>query len=75
MFKNTQTSEYDFLTKKQMEVLELAVNRGYYDEGTDITLKELADEMDIARSTIGEHLKRAESEVLKRAVGEFPPIR
>ncbi len=75
MFKNTQTSEYDFLTKKQMEVLELAVNRGYYDEGADITLKELADEMDIARSTIGEHLKRAESEVLKRAVGEFPPIR
>ena len=46
-----------------------------YDEGTDITLKELADEMHIARSTIGEHLKRAESEVLKRAVEDFPAVR
>ena len=51
------------------------MKRAYYDEGTDITLKELADEMHIARSTIREHLKRAESEVLKRAVEDFPAVR
>tara|TARA_B100000287_G_scaffold415566_1_gene449325 strand:+ start:4329 stop:4985 length:657 start_codon:yes stop_codon:yes gene_type:complete len=75
MFKSDDSSELDFLTDKQMEVLELAVDRGYYDEGSEVTLKELANEMDIARSTIGEHLKRAESEVLKRAVEEFSSIR
>ena len=52
-------------------VLELAVNRGYYEDGAEITLKQLADELGIARSTTGEHLKRAESEVLKRAINDF----
>ena len=59
--------EYEYLTLKQREVLELAVRRGYYEERSNVTLKQLADEMGIARSTIGEHLKRAESEVIKRA--------
>ena len=66
--KNGSSKELDFLTEKQREVLELAVNRGYYEDGAEITLKQLADELGIARSTTGEHLKRAESEVLKRAV-------
>ncbi len=66
--KNGSTKEFDFLTQKQREVFELAVRRGYYEEGGEVTLKQLADELGIARSTTGEHLKRAESEVLKRAV-------
>ena len=53
-------------------MLEYAVRRGYYDDGSEVTLKQLADDMGIARSTIGEHLKRAESEVVKRAVSDFP---
>ena len=65
-FRANGSSEYEYLTLKQREVLELAVRRGY-EEGSDVTLKQLADEMGIARSTIGEHLKRAESEVMKRA--------
>ena len=52
-------------------MLELAVSRGYYEDGREVTLKQLADEIGIARSTTGEHLKRAESEVLKRAVRDF----
>ena len=59
----------DFLTPKQKEVLALAVRRGYYEDGSKVTLKHLADEMGIARSTLGEHLKRVEVEVMKR-VGE-----
>ena len=59
----------DFLTPKQKEVLALAVQRGYYEDGSKVTLKHLADEMGIARSTLGEHLKRVEVEVMKR-VGE-----
>ena len=59
----------DFLTPKQKEVLALAVQRGYYEDGSEVTLKHLADEIGIARSTLGEHLKRVEVEVMKR-VGE-----
>ena len=59
----------DFLTPKQKEVLALAVQSGYYEDGSKVTLKHLADEMGIARSTLGEHLKRVEVEVMKR-VGE-----
>ncbi|MDP6661772.1 MAG: helix-turn-helix domain-containing protein [Candidatus Thalassarchaeaceae archaeon] len=59
----------EFLTPKQREVLKLAVRKGYYEDGSKVTLKQLADEMEIARSTLGEHLKRVESEVMKR-VGE-----
>ena len=69
--KNGNANNYDFLTEKQREVLEHAVLRGYYDDGSVVTLKQLADDMGIARSTIGEHLKRAESEVVKRAVSDF----
>ena len=69
--KNGSSKDLDFLTEKQREVLELAVFRGYYEDGGEVTLKQLADELGIARSTTGEHLKRAESEVLKRAVKDF----
>ena len=48
-----------------------AIYEGYYEDGKEVTLKQLADEIGIARSTTGEHLKRAESEVLKRAVKDF----
>ena len=66
--KNGPDRDYDYLTEKQREVLELAVSRGYYEDGSEVTLKQLADELGIARSTIGEHLKRAESEVIKKTI-------
>tara|TARA_Y100001970_G_scaffold242567_1_gene307095 strand:- start:1453 stop:2097 length:645 start_codon:yes stop_codon:yes gene_type:complete len=69
--KNGSQKDFDFLTEKQREVLELAVRRGYYDDNSEVTLKQLADELGIARSTIGEHLKRAESEAVKRAVSDL----
>ena len=69
--KNGDGKNYDFLTEKQREVLELAVRRGYYEDGSEVTLKQLADELGIARSTIGEHLKRAESGAVKKAVNDF----
>ena len=69
--KNGSQKDFDFLTEKQREVLELAVRRGYYDDNSEVTLKQLADELGIARSTIGEHLKRAESEAVKSAVRDL----
>jgi len=69
--KNESGKDYDFLTEKQREVLELAVLSGYYEDGSEVTLKQLANQLGIARSTVGEHLKRAESEVVKKAVNDF----
>tara|TARA_B100000029_G_scaffold84108_1_gene74868 strand:- start:1273 stop:1923 length:651 start_codon:yes stop_codon:yes gene_type:complete len=71
-FKGEDSSELGFLTPKQREVLELAVSRGYYEEDSGVTLKQLAEEIGIARSTVGEHLKRAESGVVRSAFGEYP---
>jgi DNA-binding transcriptional ArsR family regulator len=61
----------DFLTLKQREVLVLAVRRGYYEDGSKMTIKQLADDMGVSRSTFGEHLKRVESEVMKRVGKEL----
>ena len=69
--KDQHANELEFLTEKQKDALILAVNRGYYDVDSEVTLKRLADELGIARSTFGEHLKRAESEALKMVVSDL----
>ncbi|MED5231863.1 MAG: helix-turn-helix domain-containing protein [Candidatus Thermoplasmatota archaeon] len=55
------------LTTRQKEVLSFAVDRGYYVEGASITIKELAEEMGISRSTFGGHLQEAERAVMHKA--------
>ena len=55
------------LTKRQQEVLSFAVERGYYQEGATITIKDLAEEMGISRSTFGGHLQDAERAVMQKA--------
>ena len=55
------------LTSRQHEVLSFAVERGYYEEGSSITIKELAEKMGISRSTFGGHLQDAERAVMHKA--------
>ena len=55
------------LTKRQQDVLSFAVERGYYQEGATITIKDLAEEMGISRSTFGGHLQDAERAVMHKA--------
>ncbi len=55
------------LTSRQQEVLSFAVERGYYEEGSSITIKELAEMMGISRSTFGGHLQDAERAVMHKA--------
>ena len=55
------------LTTRQQEVLSFAVERGYYEEGESVTIKQLADEMGISRSTFGGHLQDAERAVMHKA--------
>lgn len=62
-----QEAEADeLLTERQRWLLAEAIERGYYDTPRGITLVELAEEVDIAKSTCSEILHRVEGRVLKR---------
>lgn len=54
------------LTDRQQRILDEAIERGYYDTPRQTTLVELAEELDIAKSTCSEILHRAEEQVVKR---------
>lgn len=62
--RSTRDERLDTLTTAQREVFEHAREAGYYEWPRAITTRELADDMDIARSTLLEHLRRAESKLL-----------
>ncbi len=53
------------LTDRQRWVVEEAIDRGYYDTPRRTTLVDLADDLDVAKSTCSEILHRAEERVLK----------
>jgi len=53
------------LTDRQSWLLEEAIDRGYYDTPRRTTLVDLADDLDISKSTCSEILHRAEERVLK----------
>ena len=61
------------LTDRQRELLEAAVEAGYYATPREVTLTELADRLDVAQSTLSETLHRAESAVVRRYVADLPP--
>jgi predicted DNA binding protein len=62
------------LTPKQMELIQTAVDEGYYDTPRECTLTELAEAVDIAKSTCSETLHRAEEKVVKEFVDESAPV-
>ena len=59
------------LTDRQIEVLEHATRKGFYSMDRNITLKQLADEMNMARSTYGEHIRRAEVEIMNKVMKDL----
>jgi predicted DNA binding protein len=58
------------LTDRQWEVVETAVELGYYDTPRGASLTDLADELGVAKSTCSETLHRAEGTIVKRYVAE-----
>lgn len=52
------------LTGRQREVLNCAYEMGYYDVPREVTLSDIADRLEIDRSTVCEHIQRAENRVL-----------
>ncbi|KAB1190614.1 helix-turn-helix domain-containing protein [Haloferax sp. MBLA0076] len=53
------------LTDDQYELVETAIERGYYDTPRTCTLTELAEAVGLAKSTTSEKLHRAEGKVMK----------
>jgi predicted DNA binding protein len=58
------------LTDRQREIFEHAVDRGYYRIPRGITQTKLAEELDLAPSTVDEHLRKAESTMLSAILEE-----
>lgn len=56
------------LTERQREVLETAVEQGYYDNPRQSTHEEIAAAVDASPSTVGEHLRKIESRVFAELV-------
>ena len=51
---------------EQRETLNVAVERGYFETPREVTLDELADELELPRSTVSYRLRRATAELAKR---------
>lgn len=53
------------LTSRQLEVIEVAYNLGYYEQPKRATGSEVADRLNISQSTFCQHLRRAEQEFMR----------
>lgn len=53
------------LTEEQERALQLAVERGYFATPSDVSLAELADELDITRQALSNRIRRANEKVLQ----------
>lgn len=61
---------FENLTDRQLAALQLALERGYYEQPRKTSLRELAEQTSVARSTYEEHLRKAENKLLTNA-GQF----
>ncbi|MEY7852235.1 helix-turn-helix domain-containing protein [Natrarchaeobius sp. A-rgal3] len=61
--------ENERITTPQLEALELAFRRGYFDDSRRVTLDELASELDITRQSLAGRLRRGHRNVLADVFG------
>ncbi|MFT4904449.1 MAG: putative DNA binding protein [Natronomonas sp.] len=67
-----QLSDYDpelrelssLLTDRQREILDTAADLGYYEVPRRATHQDIADELDLSTTTVGEHLRKIEARML-----------
>jgi hypothetical protein len=65
-----QLTSEQLLTDRQRWLVESAIEWGYYDTPRECSLTDLADKLDIAKSTCSETLHRAEERIVKEVVAE-----
>ncbi len=61
----------NLLTERQIEVLRCAIDNGYYSEERKISVKDLAETMGMARSTMGGHLKLIENIIMGKVADDL----
>jgi predicted DNA binding protein len=61
---------FEDVTDRQQAALRLALESGYYEQPRQTSLRDLADQTAVARSTYEEHLRKAENKLLTNA-GQF----
>lgn len=59
---------FSVLTERQQEILEAAVELGYYEEPRGATHEEIARAVGVSAGTVGEHLRKVEGKVLASLV-------
>ncbi len=64
--KSTRSSEQKLLTKRQTEVFELALRRGYWKSPRETTLTELSSELKVAKSTLSVMLHSIEGKIIEK---------
>lgn len=70
-YEPAETDVFDTLTRRQREVLDVAVEQGYYEDPREATHEELAAALDVSAATVGEHLRRIE----RRLFAAYDPDR
>ncbi len=71
-FKLEQLGEYEpttdrlfsLLTDRQQEILQTAIQQGYYEVPRKVTHKDVAESLDCSGGTVGEHLRKIEATLL-----------
>jgi hypothetical protein len=62
--RSERTRRLDTLTPSQREVFDLARERGYYEWPRGTSTREMADELGVSKTTLLEHLRKAEAKLL-----------
>lgn len=73
----TNVSLADFvggLTERQVRILAYAIERGHYDTPRRVSVEEIAEHFGVARSTVDEHLRKAERGVLHQVSTIFASL-
>lgn len=52
------------LTEKQRRLIQTAIENGYYNTPRECSLEDIAEQLELATSTVGETLQRAESKII-----------
>ncbi len=74
VYRETDTADR-LLTDNQQRVLAAAVELGYYEIPRSCTLTDVADHLEIAKSTCSETLHRAEASIVRKFAAEQLPLR
>ncbi|QSG04753.1 helix-turn-helix domain-containing protein [Halapricum desulfuricans] len=68
--ERARTIDLESMTDKQRQALELAVEHGYYDQPSEVSLSEIASDLDISKQALSQRLATAERRVFTQLFPE-----